>query len=49
MNNKTVKKTIKGLKAGKKYYIKVRSYKKVGNNYYYGVWSDLRGVVVIKK
>lgn len=48
-NSKTVKNTIKGLKAGKKYYIKVRSYKKVGNNYYYGVWSDLRGVVVIKK
>lgn|GEM_PF-3328863 len=42
--NTSVKKTIKGLKAKKKYYVKVRSYKKVGNSKYYGAWSDTQKV-----
>lgn len=42
--NTSVKKTIKGLKAKKTYYVKVRSYKNVGNSKYYGSWSDTRKV-----
>lgn len=32
-------KTIKSLKKGKQYYVKVRAYKKVGTTTYYGAWS----------
>lgn len=42
--NTSVKKTIKGLKAKKKYYVKVCSYKKVGNSKYYGAWSATQKV-----
>jgi hypothetical protein len=42
--NTSVKKTIKGLKAKKTYYVKVRSYKKVGNSKYYGAWSATQKV-----
>mgnify|MGYP002532915277 CR=1 FL=1 len=42
--NTSVKKTIKGLKAKKTYYVKVRSYKKVSNSKYYGVWSATQKV-----
>lgn len=42
--NTSVKKTIKGLKAKKTYYVKVRSYKKVSNSKYYGAWSDTQKV-----
>ena len=37
--NKTTSKTINKLKRGKKYYVRVRAYKKVGNIQYYGSWS----------
>lgn len=42
--NTSIKKTIKGLKAKKTYYVKVRSYKKVGNSKYYGAWSATQKV-----
>ncbi len=42
--NTSGKKTVTGLKAKKTYYVKVRSYKKVGNSKYYGSWSDTRKV-----
>lgn len=42
--NTTVKKTVKGLKAKKTYYVKVRSYKKAGNSKYYGSWSAVKKV-----
>lgn len=35
----TVKKTITGLKAGKKYYIRIRSCKTVNKKKYYSSWS----------
>ena len=50
---KTVKttskaKTIKGLKKGKKYQIKVRTFKKVGGSTYYGKWSKVKLTKKIK-
>ncbi|MBQ0018658.1 MAG: hypothetical protein KBS63_05625 [Clostridiales bacterium] len=38
----TQSKTIKKLKKGKKYYVKVRAYKKVGSKTYYGAWSKTK-------
>ena len=35
----TLKKTLKGLKSGKKYYVRIRAYKKVGGKKYYSPWS----------
>lgn len=35
-------KTIKNLKVGKVYYVKVRAYKKVGSVTYYGNWSTTK-------
>ena len=35
-------KTIKSLKKGKYYYMKGRSYKKVGSTTYYGAWSKTK-------
>ena len=35
-------KTVKGLKAKKTYYAKVRAYKQVGSKKYYGEWSTIR-------
>lgn len=49
---KKVKKTtftIKKLKASKKYYVKVRAYKVVGNKTYYGKWSKAKKVKAFKK
>lgn len=43
-SNTKGKKTVKDLKAKKTYYVKVRSYKKVGNSKYYGAWSDVKKV-----
>lgn len=43
-SNTKGKKTVKGLKAKKTYYVKVRSYKNVGNSKYYGAWSDVKKV-----
>lgn len=44
--NKTVKRTIKKLKARKTYYIKVRAYKKVGKTKIYGAYSTTKRVKV---
>lgn len=44
ISNTKGKKTVKGLKAKKTYYVKVRSYKNVGNSKYYGAWSDVKKV-----
>lgn len=38
-SRKTCKKTLKGLKSGKKYYIRVRAYKIVDGKKVYGYWS----------
>ncbi|BBH25281.1 hypothetical protein SG0102_02150 [Intestinibaculum porci] len=40
------KKVVKKLKAKKYYYVKVRTYKKVGNETYYGAWSKQKRVKV---
>lgn len=42
--NKTTVKTISGLRASKKYYVRARSYKKVGSKYIYGSWSNVKTV-----
>ena len=44
--NKTVKRTIKKLKARKTYYVKVRAYKKVGKTKIYGAYSGTKKVKV---
>ena len=50
---KTVKKssnsvTISKLKKGKKYYIRVRIYKKIDNKIYYGKWSSKKTIKIKK-
>ncbi len=35
-------KTFTGLKAGKKYYVRVRTYVKIGEKSYYSAWSDVK-------
>lgn len=42
----TLKKTIKSLKTGKKYYIKVRAYKTVNSKKVYSSWSKVKNVKV---
>lgn len=42
----TVTKTIKNLKKGKKYYVKVRAYKTLSGKSYYGSWSTIKNVTV---
>lgn len=42
----TVKKIINGLKSKKTYYVKIRAYKTVGKNKYYGKWSAVKKVKV---
>lgn len=42
----TLSKTISGLKSGKKYYVRVRSYKKVKGEKYYSAWSTVSSVTV---
>ncbi len=37
-------KTIKGLKANKKYFVKIRTFKKVGNTKHYSAWSKVKSV-----
>lgn len=44
--NKTTKKVIKKLKADKKYYVKVRAYKKAGNKKVYGAYSKVKTVKI---
>ena len=43
-NNKTASSTIKKLKAKKKYYVRVRTYKKVNGKTYYSSWSKSKSV-----
>ena len=45
---KTIKKTIKGLKKGKKYYIQVRSFKKTGKVKIYSRWSSKKSIIIKK-
>lgn len=47
--NKKTSMTIGGLAAGKRYYVRVQGFKKVGKTYYYGVWSKTVNVVIRKK
>ena len=42
--NKTTSKTISKLKGKKKYYVRVRTYKKVGKTKYYSSWSKSKSV-----
>ena len=44
--NATVSATIKKLKKGKTYYVRLRSYKTVGKKTYYSAWSKGKGVKV---
>ena len=43
-NNKTTSKAIKKLKAKKKYYVQIRTYKKSGSKKYYSTWSGKKSV-----
>lgn len=42
--NTATSKAVKKLKANKKYYVKVRTYKKIGNSTYYSAWSSSKTV-----
>ena len=42
--NKTVKYTVKKLKAKKKYYVRIRTYKQIGKTKYYSAWSKAKTV-----
>lgn len=44
VNNTTTSKTVTGLATKKKYYVRVRTYKKVGNKNYYSSWSGAKSV-----
>lgn len=44
--NRTISKTVKKLKTGKTYYVKVRSYKKVGTKKVYSDWSNVSTVII---
>ena len=44
--NKTVKKVIKKLKSKKKYYFRIRTYKKVGKKKYYSAWSKKKSITI---
>ena len=44
--NTTVSKDIKGLKQGKKYYVRIRCYKKVGSKKFYSAWSARKAVTI---
>ncbi len=45
-NSKTKNKTIKKLTKGKKYYVKIRAYKTIGENTYYGAYSSVKSIKV---
>ena len=47
--NKKTNVTLSGLKAGKRYYVRVQGFRKVGKTYYYGAWSKTVNVVIRKK
>ena len=38
--------TIRGLKSGKRYYVRIRSYKQIGASRNYGKWSRVKGITV---
>ena len=44
----TTSTTVKKLVKGKKYYVRVRTYKKVGNKNYYSAWSASKNVTIKK-
>lgn len=43
-DTKTLSKTVRGLKKGKRYYVKVRTYKKKKYQAYYSAWSEVQSV-----
>lgn len=45
---KVAKYTVKKLKAKKRYYVRIRAYKKVGNKKYYSSWSKIKKIVTKK-
>lgn len=47
-SNVTVTKTVKGLKAKKKYYVRVRTYEVVNGSKYYSAWSKVKTVTTKK-
>lgn len=47
--NSTLTKTIGGLAKGKKYYVRIRTYKTVGNAKFYSGWSVAKSVTIKKK
>ena len=42
----TVKQTVSGLNSGKKYYFRIRAYKKIGDSFIYGFWSSAKSVTI---
>ncbi|MBR7060118.1 MAG: leucine-rich repeat protein, partial [Eubacterium sp.] len=47
-SNKTAKKTVKSLKAKKKYFVRIRTYKTVSKKKYYSSWSKAKTVTTKK-
>ena len=47
--NKTTSKTFKKLKRGKRYYVKVRAYKKINGKKVYGAYSKVKKSAKIKR
>lgn len=47
-NEKTISKTIKKLKKGKTYYVRIRAFKKTGDTVSYGSWSATKKVKIKK-
>lgn len=47
-NNKTLSKTLKGLEAGKKYYVRIRSFKTTKKGRVYSQYSDLETIKIKK-
>lgn len=45
-NHKKFVRTVTKLKPGKRYYVRVRTYKKIGNSTYYSKWSATKNVLV---
>lgn len=45
-NAKTTNYALSGLKKGKKYYVKIRSYRKVNGGYLFSQWSNTKKVKV---
>ena len=46
--NSTVSKTIGSLVKGKKYYVRIRTYKTVGSAKFYSGWSAVKAVTIRK-